>query len=155
MRKTIHFTLNGNPQTIEVDAGLRLVDLLREKFDLCGTKESCGQGECGACTVLVNNEAVHSCLMLAEQADGTDVLTIEGLEKDGQLDPIQTAFIECGAIQCGYCTPGMIMSTKGLLLNNSHPTDDEIKEALAGNLCRCTGYSKILQAVKLAAQRGA
>lgn len=155
MQKTIRFTLNGNPQAIEVADGLRLVDLLREGFNLCGTKESCGQGECGACTVLVNNKAVHSCLMLAEQADGTSVVTIEGLAKDGELDPIQTAFVESGAIQCGYCTPGMIMSAKGLLLHNSHPTDDEIKEALAGNLCRCTGYTKILQAVKLAAQRGA
>ncbi len=155
MQKTIHFTLNGNLQTIDVNDDLRLVDLLREKFKLCGTKESCGQGECGACTVLVNNDAVHSCLMLAEQADGTDIVTIEGLEKDGALDQIQTAFVETGAIHCGYCTPGMIMSAKGLLLHNRHPTDDEIKEALAGNLCRCTGYTKILEAVKLAAQRGA
>lgn len=155
MWKTIRFTLNGISQTFEVDAGLRLVDLLREKFKLFGTKESCGQGECGACTVLLNNDAVHSCLTLATQADGADIVTIEGLERNGELDPIQTAFIECGAIQCGYCTPGMIMSAKGLLLHNPHPTDDEIKEALAGNLCRCTGYTKILEAVKLAAQRGA
>lgn len=147
----ISFTLNGRTVTAQVEPGLRLVDLLRGEFRLCGTKESCGQGECGACTVLMNNEAVHSCMILAVQADGTDIVTIEGLADGDTLDPLQEAFIKYGAIQCGYCTPGMIMAAKGLLLANPRPTDDEIKTALGGNICRCTGYTKILQAVKAAA----
>ena len=152
--KQLQFKLNGKNEEVIVEEGLRLVDLLRDRYGLCGTKISCEQGECGACTILLNNQAVHSCLVLAIQAEGCEVVTVEGLEKDGKLDPVQEAFMECGAIQCGFCTPGMIISAKGLLLNNPQPTDEEIKEALEGNLCRCTGYTKILQAVRLAAERG-
>ena len=151
--KQLRFKLNGKKEEVMVEEGLRLVDLLRNRFGLCGAKISCEQGECGACTVLLDNQAVHSCLILAVQTEGCEVITVEGLEKDGKLDPVQEAFMECGAIQCGFCTPGMIMSAKGLLLNNPKPTDKEIKEALEGNLCRCTGYTKILQAVRLAAER--
>ena len=151
--RSIEFELNGKKTIAEVDISDRLVDLLRNQFHLCGTKEACGQGECGACTVLVDEEAVHSCLMLAVQAEGKRVTTIEGLAQNGQIDPVQQAFIDCGAVQCGFCTPGMIMSAKGLLLHNQDPTDEEIKEALEGNLCRCTGYVKIIEAVKVAAER--
>lgn len=147
----LSFTLNGKAVQVEVTPGLRLVELLRETFGLTGTKESCGQGECGACTVLLDQEAVNACLVLAVQVDGKSVLTIEGLSRDGELDPLQQAFVDCGAIQCGYCTPGMILSAKGLLLQNPHPSDEEIRTALEGNLCRCTGYVKILQAVRQAA----
>lgn len=153
--KHLKFVLNGREEETEVMEGLRLVDLLRNVYGLCGTKESCGQGECGACTVLVDNKAVHSCLLLAIQVENCEVTTIEGLGRDGKPDPVQEAFMECGAIQCGFCTPGMIMSAKGLLLANPSPSDDEIKEALEGNICRCTGYTKIIQAVRLAAERGA
>lgn len=153
--KHLKFVLNGREEETEVVEGLRLVDLLRNEYGLCGTKESCGQGECGACTVLVDNKAVHSCLLLALQVENCEVTTIEGLGMDGKPDPVQEAFMECGAIQCGFCTPGMIMSAKGLLLANPSPSDDEIKEALEGNICRCTGYTKIIQAVRLAAERGA
>lgn len=153
--KHLKFVLNGREEETEVVEGLRLVDLLRNEYGLCGTKESCGQGECGVCTVLVDNKAVHSCLLLALQVENCEVTTIEGLGMDGKPDPVQEAFMECGAIQCGFCTPGMIMSVKGLLLANPSPSDDEIKEALEGNICRCTGYTKIIQAVRLAAERGA
>ena len=131
-----------------------MLDLLRDTLNLTGTKEACGQGECGACTVLLDNEAVNSCLVLAEQVDGKSVTTIEGLAKDGVLDPLQQAFVDCGAIQCGFCTPGMIMSAKGLLLKNPNPTEEEIKEAVEGNICRCTGYVKIIEAVKRAGGKG-
>lgn len=146
----IQFNLNGEDVGVEIKEGTRAIDLLRNKFGLTGTKESCGQGECGSCTVLVNSEAVHSCLMLAAQLDGTEVITIEGLEKNGELDILQKAFLEAGAIQCGYCTPGMIMAAKGLLLHNPAPDLEEIKEAMSGNLCRCTGYKKIIEAVEIA-----
>ena len=118
-----------------------------------GTKVSCEQGECGACTVIVDGKAVNSCIVLAPEVDGCEVLTIEGLARHGELDPIQTAFIEEGAVQCGYCTAGMIMSAKALLTENPDPTDLEIREALAGNLCRCTGYQRIVQAVSSAAKK--
>ncbi len=151
----VSFILNGMPVQIEVSPGERLLDVIRNRFHLTGTKEACGQGECGACTIIFNGEAVHSCLMLAEQADGGEVLTIEGLERNGELDQIQQAFLDAGAIQCGYCMPGMIMAAKGLLLKNPHPTKDEIAKAMGGNLCRCTGYVKVQKAVLLAAERGA
>lgn len=147
----ISFSLNGQPVQTEVEPGLRLIDLLRDSFDLTGTKEACGQGECGACTVLLERQAVNACLVLAAQVDGKAVTTIEGLSRNGVLDPLQQAFVDCGAIQCGFCTPGMILSAKGLLLHNPHPTDGEIKEAMEGNICRCTGYVKIIEAIRQAA----
>ena len=150
---TIHFTLNGEKVNADIHPGDRLIDLLRNTFGLTGTKEACGQGECGACTIICNGEAVHSCLLLAAQADSAEIITIEGLEKNGELDAIQQAFLDTGAIQCGYCTPGMIMAAKGLLIHKPSPTKEEIKEAMAGNLCRCTGYKKIEEAVALAAER--
>lgn len=149
----ISFILNAVPVTIDVEPGERLLDVIRNRFHLTGTKEACGQGECGACTILFNGEAVHSCLMLAVQADGAEIVTIEGLERNGELDLIQQAFLDAGAIQCGFCTPGMIMAAKGLLLKHPDPTKEQIVEAMGGNLCRCTGYVKIYQAVKLAGER--
>ena len=154
-KMNVSFILNGLPVQIEVSPGERLLDVIRNRFHLTGTKEACGQGECGACTIIFNGEAVHSCLLLAEQADGGEVVTIEGLERNGELDTIQQAFLDAGAIQCGYCMPGMIMAAKGLLLKNPHPTKDEIAKAMGGNLCRCTGYMKVQEAVLLAAERGA
>ena len=148
----INFILNDKEVTAEAEPATRLIDLLRDTFHLTGSKESCGQGECGACTVLADGKAVHSCLMLASQADGCNIVTIEGLEQNGELDLLQNAFLTAGAIQCGYCSPGMIMAAKGLLLQNSKPTLDEIKEAMAGNICRCTGYKKIQEAVLIAAE---
>lgn len=151
--KTIRFTLNGSQVTAETEPAVRLLDLLRNTFHLTGTKEGCGQGECGACTVIMDGQAVNSCLVLAGQLEGSEVLTIEGLEKDGVLDVVQEAFVEEGAIQCGYCTPGMIMSVKALLMRVPNPTPEEIKEAIEGNICRCTGFHKILEAVHTAVQK--
>ena len=145
---TLNFILNGRPTELEVSPDKRLLDLLREDLGLTGTKEGCGEGECGACTVIIDGEAMHSCLVLACQLEGKSVLTIEGLEQNGELDKIQKIFIEETAIQCGFCTTGMIMSTKALLMHNPHPTETEIRNALAGNICRCSGYTQILRAVK-------
>ncbi|MBS3977345.1 MAG: (2Fe-2S)-binding protein [Syntrophomonadaceae bacterium] len=147
----ISFILNGLSVELAVDPKARLVDVLREELDFTGTKEGCGQGECGACTVLLDGQAVNSCLVLVGQIKGRNVVTIEGLAKDGKLDPLQEAFIAEGAVQCGYCTPGMVLSAKALLMQNPLPSEQEIKEAIAGNLCRCTGYVKIVQAIKTAA----
>ena len=143
----IRFTLNHTPVTADCDPHKRLLDLLREDFGLTGAKEGCGEGECGACTVLLDGKAVPSCLVFAGQVDGHAVVTIEGLSKDGVLDPLQQAFLDHGAVQCGFCTPGMILSAKGLLLE--HPAADEaqIRDALSGNLCRCSGYEQIVRAV--------
>ncbi|SMB91881.1 2Fe-2S iron-sulfur cluster binding domain-containing protein [Thermanaeromonas toyohensis ToBE] len=148
--RQISLIVNGQRVTATVDPGLTLLRFLRENLRLTGTKEGCGQGECGACTVLVNNQAVNSCLIPVVAVDGCEVVTIEGLARDGELDPLQQAFIDEGAIQCGFCTPGAIMSAKALLLSNPKPTEEEIREALSGNLCRCTGYQKIIRAVKVA-----
>ena len=148
----VRFTLNGRPDAVDADPKRRLVDVLREDLHLRGTKEPCGEGECGACTILLDNEAVHSCMILFPQVEGREVVTIEGLAENGQLDIIQQAFVDNVAIQCGYCTPGMIMSTKGLLLKNPDPTDEEIRIALSGNFCRCTGYVQTLAAVRQAAK---
>ncbi len=147
----INLTVNGKMHILEVEPQERLLDMLRLKLKLTGAKEGCGEGECGACTVIMNGEAVNSCMVLAYQARDAEILTIEGLAPAGGLDVIQQSFIDNGAIQCGYCTPGMIMSTKALLMKNTSPTAAEIKEALAGNLCRCTGYINIVKAVKAAA----
>ncbi|MGI9861474.1 molybdopterin cofactor-binding domain-containing protein [Moorella naiadis] len=149
-RQQVSLTVNGQPVTATVDSDLTLLRFLREHLRLTGTKEGCGQGECGACTVLVNNQAVNSCLVPVIAVDGCAIVTIEGLAPNGELDALQQAFIDEGAIQCGFCTPGAIMSAKALLLTNPHPTEEEIREALAGNLCRCTGYQKIVRAVKAA-----
>lgn len=149
----ISLTLNGKTRTAEVEADTRLIDMLRNSFRLTGVKEGCGAGECGACTVLLDDEAVCSCVAPAVQSDGHSVTTIEGLEENGELDALQQAFIDCDAVQCGFCTPGMIMSAKALLLKNPHPNRDEIKRALAGNVCRCTGYIPIVNAVSEAAER--
>ncbi|UCE07119.1 MAG: (2Fe-2S)-binding protein [bacterium] len=146
---TIHFRLNEKSIKIESETNRRLIDILREGFNLTGTKEGCGIGECGACTVLLNGKAVNSCLILAGQVDGTEIMTVEGLEKNGSLHPLQENFIKHGAVQCGFCTPGMLMSAYAFLLENPQPTEDEIKEAIAGNLCRCTGYKQIIEAIKI------
>lgn len=152
-KQLICFNLNGTPISEELDPKMRLVDLLREKFKLMGTKEGCGIGECGACTVLLDDKPVNSCLVLAGQIAGKNILTIEGLNgmQEG-LHPVQEAFIVKNAIQCGYCTPGMVMSVYALLKKNENPTELEITEAISGNLCRCTGYKSIVEATKLAAQ---
>lgn len=150
-QKKITLTVNGKPVTKEVEPALTLLRFLREHLQLTGAKEGCGQGECGACTVLVNNQPVNSCMIPVVSVAGCEITTIEGLGKDGQLDPVQEAFISEGAIQCGFCSPGAIMSAKALLLRNPSPSPEEIKEALGGNLCRCTGYTKIIKAVQAAA----
>ncbi len=151
----IEFTVNGHKRCLEACPSMRLLDLLRDRLGLTGTKEGCGEGECGACTVIMDGMAVNSCLVLASQVDGREIITVEGLARDGELDLLQQKFIQAGAVQCGFCTPGMLMSAKALLLKNPHPTEADIRQALAGNLCRCTGYSKIVEAVKSAAEGSA
>ena len=146
--KEISFTLNDRKVAIAVDPMKRLIDVVREDFRLTGTKEGCGIGECGACTVIVEKKAVCSCMMLVGQAEGKEVITIEGIEKDGELSPLQKNFIKYGAIQCGFCTPGMIMSATALLMENPQPTEEEIRIAISGNLCRCTGYVQIIEAIQ-------
>lgn len=153
MRK-IRVTVNGALQIAQVEPNLTLLDFLRDILGLTGTKKSCDLGNCGACTVILDGKAVNSCLILAVEADRKSVLTIEGLRKEGQGVALQRTFVEHGAIQCGFCTPGMILSAKALLDQNPHPTDEQIKEALTGNLCRCTGYTKILEAVKSVTRGG-
>ncbi|SPF54439.1 Nicotinate dehydrogenase small FeS subunit [Candidatus Desulfosporosinus infrequens] len=149
----IEFNVNGNEYKMDICPTMRLVDLLREKLGLTGTKEGCGEGECGSCTVIMNGKAVNSCLVLAPQIRGQKILTIEALEKNGQMDSLQESFIKNSAIQCGYCTPGMLMSAKALLMVNSNPSEEEIKIAISGNLCRCTGYNKIVKAIKSVANK--
>ncbi len=150
---TITFNLNEQQTTIETQPNKRLLDFLREDCGMTSVKEGCSEGECGACTVLLNNKPVTSCLMLAGQAEGQSITTLEGVSKDGELDTIQQAFIEAGAVQCGFCTPAMVLSARALLIENKNPTRDEIKRAISGNLCRCTGYSKIVHAIELAAKK--
>ena len=152
MKTEINFILNGKKVNIEADPEIRLLDLLRNEFGLKGTKEGCGEGECGACTIILDGKAVNSCLIFAGQINGSKIDTIEGLSKEnGEIHPIQSAFIEVGAVQCGFCTPGMVMSAKALLDEIPNPSDSEIRNSIAGNLCRCTGYKKIEEAIKLAA----
>lgn len=154
MKRTIEFQLNGQTVTAEVEGGQSLLNLLRETFELKGVKEGCGEGECGACTVILDGLAVTSCILPAMEAEGAAVTTIEGLAAtDGTLHPVQKAFVEQGAVQCGFCTPGNIMSAKALLDANPDADEDQIRTALEGNLCRCTGYKQIIEAVKTAGGR--
>jgi len=148
----IALTVNGEPHEAEVWEGESLLFALRERLGLPGSKNACEQGECGSCSVLLDGRLVCSCLVLAAQADGHDVVTVEGLAEDGRLHRVQEAFAATGAVQCGFCTPGFVVAAADLLEHNIAPTDDEIREALSGNLCRCTGYAKIFDAVRLAAQ---
>ena len=151
MKHILNFTLNGEPIQVEIEPHLTLLQLLREKLELTGTKEGCGVGECGACTVLLEGKSVNSCIFPAVEAEGKRITTIEGIaDGRGGLHPIQKAFIEHGAIQCGFCTPGMVLSVKALLDEVPKPTEEEIRNGIAGNLCRCTGYLQIVQAVKAA-----
>lgn len=150
----IEFTCNDEMKRVDVPADMRAIDLIRDVLGLTGTKEGCGRGECGACTILLDGKPVPSCLLYALKLNGRKVQTIEGItEKDGKLSPIQEAFIEEWAVQCGFCTPGVIMSSKALLEENSHPTEEEIEEAISGNICRCTGYTKIVKAIKSASNK--
>jgi carbon-monoxide dehydrogenase small subunit len=148
----IQLTVNGKHHSVQVEPRMLLVELLRETLDLTGTHVGCDTTYCGACTVLLNGAAVKSCTVFAVQADGAEVLTVEGLEKDGQLHPIQKAFGDCFGLQCGYCTPGLMLSTLQLLSRNQQPSDKEIRKAIAGNTCRCTGYQNIFKAIQSAAQ---
>jgi len=148
MKTLISLTVNGKPHELAVETNQILVDLLRYDLGLTGTKKGCGTGECGACTVIFNGKPVNACLVLAVQANGAEVLTIEGLKPPQGLHPLQQAFVDHGAIQCGFCTPGMILSASTLLKQNPAPTEAEIRTALSGNLCRCTGYQKIVEAVQ-------
>ncbi|MEJ2744339.1 MAG: (2Fe-2S)-binding protein [bacterium] len=149
----IRFTVNGKGVELETSPTRTLLDVLREDLGLTGTKEGCGKGECGACTVIMDGKAVTSCLVIAAWLDGANVLTVEGLASDRVGRALQDAFVEAGAVQCGYCIPGFLMSARALLEENANPTLSEIKEGLSGNLCRCTGYVKIFEAVQLAAKR--
>jgi aerobic carbon-monoxide dehydrogenase small subunit len=149
----VRLTVNGEPREVEVWEGESLLFALREGLGLPGSKNACEQGECGSCSVLLDGVLVCSCLVLAAQADGHEVVTVEGLAEDAQLHRVQQAFAETGAVQCGFCTPGFIVAAADLLTHNPDPSDDELREALSGNLCRCTGYAKIFDAVRLAASR--
>ncbi len=151
MKQIVSISVNGRAHEVAVRPGATLLDVLRDELKLTGTKKGCELGDCGACTVLLDGKVVNSCLTLALEADGREVQTVEGISNGADLHPIQQAFVEAGAIQCGFCTPGMVVRAKALLDANPQPTDDEIKEALSGNLCRCTGYSKIIEAVDRAA----
>ena len=151
MKKNLNLKVNGTDYSLTVDVKDRLLDVLRERIGLTGTKEGCGTGECGACTVLIDGEPVNACLYLAVRAEGKEILTIEGLGHPAQLHPLQQAFVELGAVQCGFCAPGMLLTAKALLDKNPHPTEQEIREGIAGNLCRCSGYVKIVKAIQQAA----
>jgi carbon-monoxide dehydrogenase small subunit len=154
MKHIIHLKINGDHVQIAVDPWRTLNEVLREDLHLTGTKLGCGSGDCGACTVLVDGKAVSSCLTLAVEMDGKEILTVEGLAPSGEtLHPIQSAFLETGAVQCGFCSPGMQMSALYLLKNNPAPSEQQIREALSGNLCRCTGYNKIVEAIGAAAKK--
>ena len=150
----IRLEVNGKTHDLNVPSHHSLLDVLREELDLTGSKRGCDRGECGSCTVLLDGKPVYSCITLAAQVRGRSVVTIEGLSNDGQLDPVQQAFLDEDGGQCGYCTPGFLMSARALLDTNPHPTDAEIREALSGNLCRCNAYGRILQSVRTAAERG-
>ena len=148
----IQISLNGEWEIVEVPSQMTLLQMLRDKLARTGTKNGCMAGECGACTVLLDGEPVNSCMVLAVECDGANIITIEGLAHDNRLDPLQQAIIDAGGVQCGFCTPGVLLSARALLDRSPHPGDDEIREALVGNLCRCTGYLRIVDAVKEAAE---
>jgi aerobic carbon-monoxide dehydrogenase small subunit len=148
----LHFHVNGEVQRLTVPVHMTLLQIIRDRLGLMGTKEGCGEGECGACTVLMDGKPVTSCLVLANDVDGRQILTVEGLMKDEKLSRLQQAFIDEGAIQCGYCTPGMLMSAQGLLNENPVPTENEIRRGIEGNLCRCTGYTRIVNAIRKASR---
>ena len=150
MKTQIGLQVNGFEYDLHIKPHWTLVDVLRDEIGLTGTKKGCGKGECGACTVIMDGEAILACLVLAVRAQGKSILTIEGLAQESKLDSLQDAFVKYGAIQCGFCTPGMIMTSRAFLINNPHPTEEKIKRALSGNLCRCTGYVKIIEAVRKA-----
>jgi len=153
MSQSISFKLNGEAVTVEVEGSESLLNVIRENLDKTGTKFGCGLGDCGACTVVINNEAIRSCMLAVETVKGQEILTIEGLESNGNLHPLQQAFIEIDALQCGFCTPGMIMNAYGLLLKNATPTRDEIMEEMEENLCRCGSYNRIIEAIQLAGKK--
>ena len=150
---TFRFTVNGEPVEVTATGSRRLLDVLREDLALTGTKEGCGEGECGACSVLVDGAVVDACLVPVSQVGGASVRTVEGLAEEGRLNTLQQAFLEAGGAQCGICTPGMLIAGEAFLASGAEPTEDNIREAIAGNLCRCTGYTKIIDAIALAAQR--
>ena len=152
MKQLITLTVNGTTHEVAVESRQSLLQVLREVLHLTGTKEGCSEGECGACTVFLDGQTVDSCLVFGVEAHGRDIITIEGLARGEQLHPVQTAFADYGAVQCGFCTPGMILAAKALLDSNPHPTEAEIRRGISGNLCRCTGYVKIVEAIKAAAQ---
>ena len=154
MKQEMTFNVNGEEYSVHVDIRRTLLEVLRETLGLTGTKEMCNKGDCGGCTVIIDGKPVLSCLTLAVEAQGKKIVTIEGVADGSTLHPIQKAFVETGAIQCGYCTPGFIMSAKALLDKNPHPTEDEIKEGIANNVCRCTGYVQIVEAIQTAAKGG-
>ncbi len=149
----IHLNINGKDYDLQVKPSATLLDVIREEAGLTGTKEGCGVGECGACTVIMDGKAINSCIMLAVEANNKNITTIEGLVQGDKLHPIQEAFMEVGGLQCGFCTPGMILSAKVLLDANKNPNDEQIRKGLEGNFCRCTGYTKIIESVKVAAQK--
>ncbi len=152
-KQTISLKINGQPQELAVEPHWTLLEAVREQLELTGSKEGCGTGDCGACSMIVDGRLITSCLMLAPEADGSEITTIEGLAGNGDLHPVQQSFIETGGVQCGFCTPGMIMAAKALLDRNPRPTLEDVRLGLAGNLCRCTGYAKIYEAVLAAAER--
>ena len=151
-KNLVALNINGEPQEILVQPWTTLLDAVRDELQLTGSKEGCGNGNCGACTVLLNGRAVNSCCVLAVEVEGQDIVTIEGLANNGKLDPLQESFIEYGALQCGFCTPGFLVSARAFLNSNPHPTEEEIRLAIAGNLCRCTGYDKIVRAIQAVAE---
>lgn len=150
---SIRFTINGEQKQLDIPAGITALELIRDRLELKGTKEGCGIGECGACTIMVDGRAVNACLMFAAQLDGREILTVESLARNGELHPIQEAFAEKHAVQCGFCTPGVMMSARALLSENPHPNRSEIIKTISGNLCRCTGYQSIVEAIEAAATK--